>query len=498
MPKDIRTRFAPSPTGMLHIGGLRTALYEYLWARKNNGKFILRIEDTDVKRSVAGSLENIVQIFDEFKLTADEGPYWDNGIKERGDYGPYLQSKRLDLYKQHAHQLVAKGAAYHCFCSEERLKRLREDQQAKKQPPKYDKHCLNLSASEVKAKLEQSEGHVIRLNVKPGEKIGFEDVIHGKIEIMSDEVDDQILIKSDSYPTYHLAVVVDDYLMKISHVIRADEWISSTPKHILLYRAFGWELPVFVHLPPILSKVTGKKLAKREGEVSVRSFLDKGYLPEAILNFIAFQGWNPKSTQEVFNLRELVQEFSLEKLNKSGAIFDLDKLDWYNSHYIRDLDISELTAKLTPYLKQADINPENYSQEFIQKILALEQARLKKLSEIGERVRYFFEDPSYEQGLLIWKKSTKESILKSLESLQVFLQSLPSNKFKKNNLEDQIKKFIQDRGLKTGEVLWPLRVALTGLEASPGPFEIMDVFGVLENGKEIILKRVNTAIEKLF
>ena len=498
MAKEVRVRNAPSPTGSLHIGGIRTFLYNFLFARKNNGKYILRIEDTDRQRLVPGSLENIVQSLNDLGITTDEGPYWDNGLKFRGEYGPYIQSERLGIYQKYAKELIEKKAAYYCFCSSERLEKLRAEQSANKQPPKYDKLCLKLSDDEVNKKFDAGEPHVIRLNVSVDRIIEFNDLVHGPIKIPSKDIDDQVLLKSDGFPTYHLAVVVDDYLMKISHVMRGDEWIASTPKHILLYEAFGWPLPEFVHLPAILSKTTGKKLSKREGDVAVEDFLEKGYLPEAIINFLAFQGWNPKTEQEIFSLTELVQEFSLDKLNKSGAVFDLAKLDWFNSVYIRKLKIEELFARVVPHLIKDGIQYDKYPKEFLEKVLLLEQERLRKLSEIGERVRYFFEEPKYDAELLIWKKSDKQTILKNLEKLRELVQSLPKDVFQKENLEAEIKKFIESNELKTGEVLWPLRAALSGVEASPGPFEIMDAFGVLPNGKEIILQRISKASEKLF
>lgn len=497
MQKEVRTRFAPSPTGFLHVGVLRTALYNFLFARKHNGKFILRIEDTDKKRTVPGALENIAQTLTDFSLTPDEGPYWENGMKKRGDKGPYFQSERLDIYKKYAEELVEKNHAYYCFCTTERLEELHKQQEAAHQPPKYDKFCLKLSKEEVKTKLEASEPHVIRLNVPPDQKIRFTDLVHGEIEIASNEVDDQVLLKSDGFPTYHLANVIDDHLMEITHVIRGDEWIPSTPKHILLYSAFGWESPQFVHLPLLLSK-TRKKLSKREGDVSVKDFIEQGYLPEVLINFVALLGWNPKTEQEIFSLLELVQQFSIDKVNKAGAVFDLEKLDWLNSVYIRRMNVEELFARAIPYLVKAGIKTDDYPKKFLEKILMLEQERLKKLSEIGERVKYFFEEPEYEPGLLVWKKSDKKIIMKNLESLQIFLQSLPAGKFRKEVLDAEIKKFIETSKLKTGEVLWPLRVALTGLKASPGPFEIMDAFGALPTGKELILKRINKAVESLF
>ena len=497
MSEEIRTRFAPSPTGLLHIGGLRTALYAFLYAKNRNGKFILRIEDTDQKRLVTGALENIVQTLSDFTLSVDEGPYWDNGIKVRGEHGPYNQSERLEIYQKYSQELIEKKSAYYCFCTETRLEQLREQQEAAKIPPKYDKHCLLLKEEDRNALIKSDQRRVVRLNVLPGEQIIFQDEVHGEIKFSSDEIDDQVLLKSDGFPTYHLANVVDDHLMQITDVIRGDEWIPSTPKHILLYKAFGWDVPKFAHLPLLLSN-SRKKLSKRDGDVAVKDFLEQGYLPEALINFVAFLGWNPKTEQEIFSLQELITEFSLEKVNKSGAVFDLDKLDWFNGMYIRKMDAMELVDVCSPYLEVAGIDFKTQPKDFLQKVLQLEQSRLKKLAEIGERVQYFFTEPEYDPKLLLWKDASKETILNDLNLLTQFLQSLPAEDYNTSKLEPEVKKFIVDSKLKNGEVLWPLRVALSGLDASPGPFEIMDAFGVLKNGKEIILKRLTRATEILF
>ncbi len=498
MSNKVRVRMAPSPTGYLHIGSLRTALYNYLFAKKEGGIFILRIEDTDRARLVPDATEQIVKTLTEFNMAPDEGYVWQDGkLVEKGDFGPYIQSQRLDIYHKHVQMLIENKTAYYCFCTPERLEELRQSQQAQKLPPKYDKHCLKLSPEEIQQKLGSGEKHVIRLNVPADRIMKFDDLVFGHIEISTNEVDDQVLIKSDGYPTYHFAVVVDDHHMQITHVFRGDEYISSTPKDLLLYEAFGWELPRFVHLPPIISKVTKKKLSKREGDVSVQSFVDKGYLREAIINFLAFLGWNPKTEQEKFTLDELIQAFSLDKLNKAGATFDLEKLDWFNSLYIREMPLEDLYTQIEPFLKQANLPLENFPKEFILGILKLERERLKKLSEIGERVQYFFTDPQYEGDLLVWKKSNREATQRNLQTIYSYVQELPQDKFNKEFLETEIKKFISENNLNTGEVLWPLRVALSGLPASPSPFEIMGAFGTLPNGKEIILRRINTAIEKL-
>lgn len=495
--KEVRVRVAPSPTGFMHVGTLRMALYNFVFARKHGGRFVLRIEDTDRARLVEGALENIVETLHAFSLDPDEGPRWqDSKIVEQGEHGPYTQSKRLPIYKQYADQLVAQNAAYYCFCTPERLEELRQSQEAQKQAPKYDKHCLNLPAAEVQQRVASGERHVIRLNVPADQMIKFIDQVRGEVAISTNDVDDQVLIKSDGFPTYHLAVVVDDYLMKITHIIRGEEWLPSTPKHILLYNAFGWDLPQFVHLPLLLSK-SKKKLSKRDGDVSVKDFLAQGYLPQALLNFVALLGWNPKTEQEIFTLAELIEQFDVSKTNKSGAIFDLEKLDWLNGHYIRQLSAPELYDHVLPHLNAAGLNPENYPRQFIEAVLKLEQDRLKKLSEIGERVGYFFNEPQYDADLLVWKKSNREATQQNLQAIYSKLQEIDGSNYEQTFLETEIKNFLSQNNIGTGDALWPLRVALSGLPASPSPFEIMGAFGVLPNGKDIVLSRVNKAIEKL-
>ncbi len=327
--ETVRVRFAPSPTGYLHIGGLRTALYNYLFAKNNNGKFILRIEDTDRNRYVEGAVENLISTLNWIGLKYDEGP------DAKGEFGPYMQSQRLDIYKKYANDLLENGKAYCCFCTPERLQELREEQQRQKLPQaKYDKHCLNLTKDEIKEKLESGIPHVIRLNVPADQKVTFDDVIRERVEFDTSNIDDQVLIKSDGFPTYHLANVVDDHLMKITHVIRGEEWLSSTPKHILLYDFFEWEKPVFAHLPLLLNP-DRSKLSKRQGDVAVEDYQSKGYLKETLINFVALLGWNAGDDKEFYYLDELVEKFSLERVNKAGAVFDLQKLNWLNAEHLR-------------------------------------------------------------------------------------------------------------------------------------------------------------------
>ena len=466
---QVRVRFAPSPTGFLHVGGLRTALFNFLFARHHKGKFVLRIEDTDKSREVAGAVENITETLKIFKLDFDEGPFF--------------QSQRLPIYQEHIQKLIEKGAAYRCFCSAERIANLKKQAELAKAPFKYDKYCLK--------KLQQTgDKFVIRQNIPEEGITTFQDLVYGKITIQNHLLDDGVLIKSDGYPVYNFANVIDDHLMKISHVIRGEEFISSTSKHILLYEAFGWQTPQLAHLPLLLDKKR-QKLSKRAGDVAVKDYLDKGYLPEAIINFIAFLGWNPKTEQEIFSLEDLVKEFDLEKVNKSGSIFDLEKLQWFNSYYLKQKSLSDLTDLLRSYL---DPKAREYPKKFLQKIAEIERGRLKTLSEIGERVGYFFSELKYDPDLLTWKKMSKEEIKLSLEKSKTII-----SKFKVQSSKLEIEKtFLTEIGEgDKGAMLWPLRVALTGLQASPGPFEIIEAFMVLPDGKEKILKHIHQAIKKL-
>lgn len=502
----IRTRFAPSPTGFVHIGSLRTALFSFLFARHNKGTLILRIEDTDQNRLVEGALENLLKVMKAVGIEFDEGFYLaeDGTIGERGEYGPYLQSRRLDKYHKVAKQLIDEHKAYYCFCSQERLEELKKEQIALKKPPMYDRLCRNLPAAEIQKKLDefhsQNKNPVIRFAVPQGSQTVVNDIVYGTIIYDNKVLDDQVIIKSDGFPTYHLAVVVDDHLMKVTHVIRGDEWLPSTPKHLLIYQALGWEPTQFAHLPLILNP-DKSKLSKRHGDSAVEECLKKGYLPEALINFVALLGWNPKTDRELFSMEELISEFDLAKINKSGAVFDGNKLDWFNSQYIRKLTPDELAQKLLPYWKQsigADIIGQLQAKnpQFLSAIAALEQDRLKKLSEIGERTAYFFKQPEYHGQLLIWKKCNTTITKKVLSDLLVvFDQTDPAN-LTKDALETKIKDFITRGNYDNGTVLWPLRVALTGLEKSPPPFDVAAILA-LGPGKQEIINRLRCAIAKL-
>ncbi|MFA6460574.1 MAG: glutamate--tRNA ligase, partial [Patescibacteria group bacterium] len=345
----IKTRFAPSPTGYLHIGSLRTALYNYLFAKQNKGIFMLRIEDTDQKREVSGALESLIQTLQKMGLNWDEGPVMDKDLNltEKGQFGPYLQSNRLKIYHEQALKLVKEGKAYYCTCSPERLAQLRTDQEAKNEAPRYDGHCRDL---EIKAeKPNGNQPFVIRLKIPQDREVVFNDVIRGEVKFKSTEIDDQVLIKSDGYPTYHLANVVDDHLMEVTNVVRGEEWLPSTPKHILLYEAFGWQAPQFAHLPLLLN-ADKSKLSKRQGDVAVEDYLAKGYLPEALINYVALLGWHPNDNNEIFSLADLVKHFNLNKVQKGGAIFDVNKLNWFNCYYIKQLPEKELLQRCAEFL----------------------------------------------------------------------------------------------------------------------------------------------------
>ena len=396
----VRTRIAPSPTGEdIHIGNLYTALINYAVARKNKGQFIIRIEDTDRTRFQEGAEERILGSVKAYGLSYDEGP--DIG----GRFAPYRQSERLPIYKKYAKELIEKGAAYYCFCSKERLDNLRQELTAKKQVPRYDKHCLNIVAT-ANERIEKGEEYVVRLNVPKDQKIKFEDLVRGEIIFDSSEMDDQVLVKSDGYPTYHLGVVVDDHLMEISHVIRAEEWISSTPKHVLLYEAFGWELPVFAHLP-ILRNPDKSKLSKRKNPVWASWYISEGYLPEAVLNYLALMGWSHPDEREVFNLSEFIEVFDLKDVHAVGPVFDLAKLTWMNQQYIMSLTDSELKKRLLTYLK----NDLDLDEKTLDKLMPLIKTRMKTLKDFVPLTKHFFSAPDVELRNDVEKKVASDLVV---------------------------------------------------------------------------------------
>jgi len=490
MNKKVRVRFAPSPTGYLHIGGLRTALYNFLYAKKHKGDYFLRIEDTDQKRVVPGAIKKLIDSLDWAGLKHNEGVFVNEkgDIYEKGEYKPYIQSKRLEIYKKYAHELVEKKKAYYCFCTPERLDSLRAVQEKARLAPAYDKLCLKeISREEAEKKIANGEKCVIRFDVPETGETEFEDVVRGKVKFTNKNLDDFVILKSDGYPTYHLAHVVDDHLMKTTLVLRGEEWLSSTPKHLLLYQAFDWNPPQYGHLCVILNKNTKKKLSKRDGDVSVGDFMKKGYLPEAVVNFIALLGWNPKTEQEFFTLEELIEEFDISKLNKSGAIFDRDKLDWMNSIYLRKKEDWELIEPSRPYLEEDE---KKLSDEYIEKIVAVEKERIKKLSDIAENKEVYLKKPIYEKDLLKWKDMDNNNLAISLKKALDIISSVEESKWTLENLKNKLLAAADPEN--RGELLWPLRVALTGKEKSPSPWEVAWAVGKRET-----LFRIQKAIEKI-
>lgn len=485
----IRTRFAPSPTGFVHIGSLKMALTDYLLTKQNGGQFILRVEDTDRERFVEGAVESLLRTLNWAGINPDEGVMFDlnNKVVQAGDKGPYIQSERLAIYHKYTEELLEKGDAYYCFCSKERLDEVRKIQELNKQATGYDGHCRNIGLDEAKKRISAGEKAVVRMKMPKEGVTKFTDLIRGTVEFENKLVDDQVILKSDGFPTYHLAVVVDDHLMEITHVIRGEEWLSSTPKHLTLYKMFDWEPPLFAHLPLLLNP-DRSKLSKRQGDVAVEDYIKKGYLPEAVLNFVAFLGWNPGDEREIFSLEELVKEFSLEKVNKAGAVFNLEKLDWYNREYLKLMSNEEL-AKRCKILFGEKYKVESINVS-LEKAVSLEKERATTLVQLVENLRFVFEDVDYNGDILVWKKSTKEQTRQNLANLSDFLANLSD--YSKENLQTKTGEWIKEKGLTNGEVLWPLRVALSGQENSPGPFEIADVLG-----KENSLDRLQKAINKL-
>lgn len=480
--KKIRTRFAPSPTGYMHIGNLRTALYAYLLTKHYGGDFILRIEDTDQERYVEGAVDLIYRTMKETNLIHDEGP--DIG----GDYGPYIQSERRNIYKEYAEKLVELGGAYYCFCDKDRLDRLKEEQTAKKQPVKYDGYCKGLSKEEIQKKIDEGVPYVIRQKIPSGGTTTFKDEIFGKITVENSTLDDNVLLKSDGLPTYNFANVVDDHLMGITHVIRGNEYLSSTPKYNLLYKSFGWEIPTYIHVSPVM-KDAHKKLSKREGDASYEDFINKGYLKEAIINYVALLGWSPGGDKEIFNMDELIEAFTIEGISKSPAIFDVKKLDWMNGEYIRKLTVDEFTEKAMPYYKQA-IKSENIDFNYLSTLL---HDRCEKFCDIPESIDFIDELPEYDNELYTHKKmkTNPENSLESLKNMLPVLEGIDD--WTMDNIHSKLFELIEKLEVKNGVILWPLRVAVSGKPFTPGGG--VDLAYLL--GKEKTIERVKKAIEQL-
>ena len=486
MPKSVRVRFAPSPTGFPHVGNMRTALFDWLFVRHCGGKFILRIEDTDVARRVPGAVEVILDALRWLGLDWDEGP------EVGGNYGPYFQSERLDLYREAARRLVEQGDAYYCYCSSERLEEMRAEQVRSKQPPGYDRHCRNLSAEERTQKEAEGITPVVRFRIPLEGRTKFNDLIWGDVVVENSTLDDFILLKSDGYPTYHLANVVDDHAMEISHVVRADEWLSSTPRHVLLYKALGLEPPLFVHHPLILGP-DRSKLSKRHGAVSIIEYREKGYLPETMVNFLALLGWSLDDKTEILSRQELIDSFSLERISRTGAIFNWDKLNWMNGVYIRSLTAEDFTRRALPFLDRG-LPPEvkrPLSVDYVRQIMPLVQERAKTLAEVAELTQFFFvEEFDYDASLLMAKGMSRESATEALKTAQHRLKQLEA--FSVESGEAVLRPLAEELGLKTGQLFGTLRVAVTGRTAAPPLFQTMVALG-----KECCLERIEAALNKL-
>lgn len=491
MLSDVRVRFAPSPTGYLHIGGLRTALYNYLFAQKNGGKFVLRIEDTDQTRLVEGAIENLIDSLKWAGIEYDEGVFVeDHKIIQKGEFGPYIQSERLEIYQKYIDELIEKNEAYYCFCTKERLEVLRDEQKTKGMVPKYDGFCRNVSLDEAKTRIANGEEYVVRLKLPHNRDIKFHDLVRGDIVINTNDIDDQVLLKSDGYPTYHMAVVVDDYLMKITHIVRGEEWLPSTPKHIYLYEAFGWEKPIYVHLPTVLNNER-KKLSKRHGDVSVDDFKNKGYIPEGLINYLALVGWSPEDNEEILSMEQMIEKFTFDRVSKTGGIFDRDKLDWVNGHYIRSASVEEITELAIPFLKEANFIDDKFvleNGEWLLTLVDTVREGLSNISEISDKVKFIFNDDI----------EIEEDAKPLLEGEQV-PQLLNAIKDELNSIDkidlEYAKTFMKTiqkaTGIKGKDLFMPTRAAITGSEHGP---EMVNTIYLL--GKDKIIKRVSKILEK--
>ena len=481
MPDNVRVRFAPSPTGYLHVGGARSALFNYLFARHHGGTFILRIEDTDRSRFVEGAMQ---EIFDSMRWL---GLDWDEGPETGGDYGPYIQSQRVKIYQEHAQRLIESGNAYRCFCTPERLSELRAGQEKTKQTVGYDRKCRDLPMQETRKLFAENRPHVIRLKIPSGRKVLFEDLIRGPIEYSSDVLDDIVLIKSDGFPTYHMANVVDDHLMNITHVMRGDEWISSTPRHVLLYEGFGWKPPCFAHLPVILAE-DGKKLSKRKGAASVMDYKRAGFLSESLFNFLSLLGWAPGHDREKMPREEIIKSFSIEHISPKPAVFDEKKLEWMNGFYLAERTAASLVPEVVPVWKERgwiDVNRGD-NDPYFSSVVDLLKVRSKKVTELIDNSVYFFQDPvSYEEAAA--KKQFKPETAGLLKALLIELEKI--SPFDTSLLEKIYQEYSEKSNIQPGQIIHPTRLAISGVSFGPGLFELMSVLG-----KEIVVRRIKNAI----
>ena len=483
----IRTRFAPSPTGRMHVGNLRTALYAYLITKHEGGDFILRIEDTDQERLVEGAVDIIYRTLEKTGLVHDEGPDKDKG------FGPYVQSERQaqGIYLKYARQLIEKGEAYYCFCDKERLESLHQvitmADGSTKEINVYDKHCLHLSKEEVEANLAAGKPYVIRQNVPREGTTTFHDELYGDITVNNDELDDMILIKSDGYPTYNFANVVDDHLMEITHVVRGNEYLSSSPKYNRLYDAFGWESPVYIHLP-LITDENHKKLSKRSGHSSFEDLLEQGFLSEAVVNYISLLGWSPEDNREIFTLDELIKEFDYHRISKSPAVFDYTKLKWMNGEYIKAMDFDSFYEKAEPYIREVITKDLD-----LKKIAAMVKTRIEVFPDIKEHIDFFEALPEYDVAMYTHKKmkTNAETSLKVLKDVLPLLEA--QEDYSNDALYATLLKYVEETGVKNGYVMWPIRTAVSGKQMTPGgATELMEVLG-----KEESIARIKKGIELL-
>lgn len=471
----VRTRFAPSPTGYLHVGGLRTALYAFLFAKKNHGSLILRIEDTDQSRKVEGATEKLTETLQWAGIDFDEGPGKSAG------HGPYIQSQRRHLYREHVNALIQAGNAYPCFCTSERLEQLRASGAAM-----YDRHCRTMSPADAEKRIAAGEPHVVRMKIPDDGEITFHDEIRGTVSFSCSSIDDQVLLKSDQFPTYHLAVVVDDHLMEISHVIRGEEWLPSTPKHILLYRYFGWDIPAFAHLPLLLNP-DKSKLSKRQGDVAVEDYRDKGYLNEALVNFVALLGWNPGDDREIFSMQELIDEFSLERVGKAGAVFNIEKLNWMNQQHIKLHSDEELLPLVRDVLKKK--NYAAVADDFLKQIIGMMKERVIVINDFVEGCSYFYEDPQqYDEAAAAknWKPESATHVRALLERLTGL------NDFSATAIETALRATAESLGVGAGKLIHPVRLAVSGVSHGPSLFHMMELLG-----KATVLRRLEQSLERL-
>ena len=487
---SVRVRFAPSPTGFVHIGSLRTALYNFLYARKMQGNYVLRVEDTDRTRLVEGAVEGMLSAMNWAGVNHDEGVMLsdDNKVVQNGDCGPYIQSERLDIYKEHIKTLIDKGDAYYCFCSRSRLDRIREQQKNEGLDPKYDGHCRELSQEEIQDKLDKGEDYVIRMKIPENKSITFNDIVRGKVSIHTSDMDDQVLIKADGFPTYHFAVVVDDHMMDITHVIRGEEWLTSTPKHVLLYQMFGWKAPTFVHLPNILN-ADRKKLSKRQGDVAVEDFRNKGYLPEALVNYIALVGWSPEDNKEIFSMPELIEAFSLERVSKSGGVFDTAKLNWVNSHYIKEADTQRLVDLASKFVIKEKLMSEQEvkaNNEWLLLAMDTVKDRLDYLAQFPEEIKSFLNSamPELEDEAKEFMKL--EHMMELADELEAKITA--ADTITPDFVSAMFKEIQKEKGIKGKNLFMGTRVIITGQNHGP---DIPMVLSLL--GKEKALSRIEQA-----